>query len=300
MSSSSDVPSRFSHLGTSEKAVRLRIALPVSPELRQYLLESLTSARAGTREALEQSAKTNGGGQSKVEDQVSILDLLFVVVEAMVHSGRLDLALTYHQQAPNHYTLCTAAHVGEQAEVLESKFRRLARSKAFENAGVGEVALDVAHRPGWTIHVLKPPPGLLSFLSFGYRPNLHVAFGQGAVALFRGDDSLTGIEQLIDRIDAPNTSVRSAPPLDLRIAWGKLLPPPGTKAPTAEMARELALARKSFASDDRLHLTLGNIENGVRLRLELQEGFLRYFGQAAAIGFQAGLEQVKFSGALNK
>jgi hypothetical protein len=144
----------------------------------------------------------------------------------------------------------------------------------------------VEHYKGWSIfggetQTTDPVLGSL----FGRRHGVRLAFGDDVIALTMGGNSPQRIKWLVDNIGAPSLSRSAAVPLVYELSCGKVLDAlDSLENDFGRIAEVGAIRRRCFARDDRIGLRLERRDDGLRIRLQLEEGYLRFMSEAAASG----------------
>jgi hypothetical protein len=283
----SNVSSRFASLIEPNALMTFAMTCDLSDTLHETLQPLLVEAQTETlaKLAVSERLKTEADRQKASE----IATRLFGVALATVDARQLDSVVTMRQSADGTITVVGTGHFAQPEQIDVAFQDAVALAIKNKNPHIDNISLNVATHKGLAIHSLEPKVvDEETKRILGEQPRLHLAFGNNATFFAVGQDSLASIERAIDSADAPAGDEYRGTPLMVQMAiapWIELA------AKTAPADRYLDLARESFSTDDRLRFALEGMPNGLRLRLELQEGFIRFMGKSAALGIQQGLGQ---------
>ena len=196
--------------------------------------------------------------------------------------------------APNSATLVAGGLVVDAAKV-ESGLKKMAELAAKENDDFPGFKWGADSHAGVKFHTMSVPipddeekPRQL----FGDTVEVAVGIGAKSAFLGMGRDCMQAIKDVIDN-SAANPG-KSIAPMEMTIALQQILEVVGAMAEGEEKAKiEMIAGMLAGSSDGRDHVRIvaQMIPNGVRTRIELEEGVLR------AIGMGAMQQQMQGAGA---
>jgi hypothetical protein len=203
---------------------------------------------------------------------------------ATMKAGEMDSGGALHLGADS-LTLVVGSHVKDATKV-ESGLKKLdeAAKKSPEFPGI---QWNAASHAGVNFHTLTIPVPA-EFESprrlLGSEANIAVGIGSEAVYIAAGRDNLEAIKKAIDASAAePGKSV---PPFELAISLGQIMEIAAAEAPDDDKKKVLEavaqMLRTQAQGRDHVRVVGQLIPNGLRYRLEAEEGVLRAIGKAAA------------------
>ncbi len=222
------------------------------------------------------SEKAREVAKSAVDD---FLDAFQATLQAGVMDGGAVLNL-----APNSMTLVAGGFVGEPAKV-ESGLKKLVELAKEEKDFPG-IAWNSDNHGDVSFHTISVPvpaneeePRKL----FGDTMEIVVGIGKQSVYFALGRDCISAVKGVIDASAAEPQ--KSVPPMEMSLSLQQIM---NTAVEFAEGEEEKATIRSiaaMLASDDtgrdHVRIVVQPIPNGVRSRVELEEGVLRAIGAAA-------------------
>jgi hypothetical protein len=253
--------SRFGFLLDGRPALALSLSLPLGDLLAQSLGELLYTARARNPSA---------GGTPEGR----WLGRLLEMIDANVRSGRLEGVFVLRVQSPERLSIVAAGRL-LRAQELNELIDEISRRASPLSEAV-DIQPGVATHKGAPVHRVRLRAAPQEWRrAFGPEPTLHLAFAADLAFLALGGDSLGDVKWALDAATSPRNLGRRQPPFLFELRAGQLLPFAGALA--GERRR---LLEESLARDDRLSLAIEAIPDGSRLRIELEEGWLRLLGTA--------------------
>ncbi len=264
--------SRFTPLFKTSTPLTASAALMLDKNGRKFLKELLTVAEQRLIGELDKSA-------SKDEAKVSPISELFKSVQASVADGKLDFAAQFVGDPPGPFTFAGGLKIEESDKFnigLTEIFERLKGKSEFES-----VQTNILDHRGVILHRLqgKNVPDNANRL-FGKDHGLYVGAGNGILWFaIGGENGLPALKSMIDTVtDAPadDNPVMPAQFIVHLSSWlGLMERPDGTAEPIVELMRE------SFAQGGgTIRAEIKPIQDGMQLRLNADEGFIRLVGKA--------------------
>lgn len=218
---------------------------------------------------------------AEVEPTPAALDIasrIFGPVKAANEAGNLDAFAQFRGDAEQKFVVIAGVELpgaaGMDAAVRE--FVDRFRAAVPEAAAAVEVQYGAAEAGGVSLHRLAPREvDEDGRRIFGDAPALYVGFGQDAIWLtFGGPTAVETLSEAIARVNETSPVERKQPaaPFQLVVTANRWL----GLDPSAE---NLDIAKDAFEDgDDTLRIDFRPTENGGRLRIEAEEGFIRLLG----------------------
>jgi len=264
--------SRFTPLMKNSAPLTASAALMVDKNGRKFLKELMTVAEQELIGSLDKSA-------SKDEKKVSPISELFKSVQASVSDGKLDFVAQFVGDPPGPFTFAGGVQIAESEKFnvgLTEIFERLKGKSEFES-----VETNVVEHRGVILHRLqgKNIPDNANRL-FGKDHGLYVGSGNGILWFAIGaENGLPALKAMIDTVtDAPadDNPVMPAQFVMHVSSWLALMErPDGTVNPVVELMRD------AFAQGGgTIRADLKPVQDGMQLRLNADEGFIRLVGKA--------------------
>jgi len=212
---------------------------------------------------------------------------------AAAEKGHADVFFQFVGQPPEKFSLLAAVQLenGRQmAGGLKDLLNQIKqRVKDSENAP--EIAVNAKTHRGIAFHRIRftNVPGRMKRF-FGETPSLYVGATSKAAWLALGGDSAFGeLRKAVDTVVFAPKKVRGKPktaaPFRFALNVGSWLAMAGDENGRPRPVRDLA--RKAFEKGgDGVRLEVRTTENGLRLRAQLDEGFLRFFGLGIARAYE--------------
>lgn len=265
--------SRFTPLLKSSTPLTASAALMIDKNGRKFLKELLTVAEERLIGELDKSAE-------KDEAKVSPISELFKSVQASVADGKLDFVAQFVGDPPGPFTFAGGLKIAESDKFnigLTEIFERLKGKSEFES-----VQTNVLEHRGVILHRLqgKSVPDNPANRLFGKDHGLYIGSGNGILWFaIGGENGLPALKSMIDAVtDAPadDNPVMPAQIIVHVSSWlGLMERPDGTANPVVELMRE------SFAQGGgTIRAEIKPIQDGMQLRLNADEGFIRLVGKA--------------------
>lgn len=218
-----------------------------------------------------------------------LLGDLIDVIRKTVASRRIDAGLSVLVDADS-LNLVVGSYVADAAK-LESLLKQVANLAIQESAELANaIALDAEEYQGVRFHTVTVPKEALPdddvpAMIVGDALSAVVGFGSENVYLAAGPKAAETLKQAIDRSKA--AASQAVAPFGLSVsasAIGRIIE--GVGAAEELDAPGVVEALKQAGPNDHITITAEPIENGVRTRLEVEEGILKVIG--AAIRAQMG------------
>lgn len=219
-----------------------------------------------------------------------LVDDAFALVTSAVSEREMDLGVLFLADEKR-ATLLGGARVADGAKV-EELLKAVVEEAAKEQPQLKEaVRFNAAEHAGVRMHTLTVPTNALGVpeLSELFGEELMIVAGAAdkAAYLSMGTDSLETLKKAIDAGKAPD---RQLPPSQVTVSVGSLArlvaqyaPKPATQAAAKMIVDALAGGKDK----DRLTITTTLLENGQKIRVEMEEDLLKVLGVLPAIAMGA-------------
>lgn len=264
-----DRSAQFERLPSDKSPLALSVSWILSGACRKLLrTEVLDASRRAALSTAEREKWSAAGREFLVQAYRS--------VSATVSAGHVDLAARVVGESPGPFVLLGGANIDESEKLAGDLARMLTELR--NDPGIESVQTGVVRHRGIVLHRIVPKVvSRLEERLYGKRPALYVGVGQGAVWFaFGGERALPDLQAAMDRAaggSGQETQASDGVPLQLSVQMSPWL----AMLSDEDKSRRLAkYAVEAFSKGgDTLRVEVRPVENGVRLRLEAGEGFIR-------------------------
>jgi hypothetical protein len=262
-------------------AMTMSFATKADPDVIRQDIQQVESmmqaAKSGFNQAVDESEAKNPEGLKEAFSEW--VDAFAATVKA----GEIDGAAALHLEADS-LTLVAGGHVAEPAKV-ESGLKKLEEAAQDEPQFAG-IQWNVDSHAGVKFHTMTIPvpedqEGPRKLL--GSEVQLAVGIGPSAVYVGAGKEHIAAVKRAIDASAAePNKAV---PPFELVVSLGPIMDFAAAQAEESEQ-REIVksianMLRNEAAGRDHLRMVGQILPNGLRYRVEAEEGVLKAIGRIA-------------------
>lgn len=271
-------------------AMTMSIAVDNPPEAMAPELEQMRLQLATMREQAETQIDNDPSLPNDEAREVmkSALGDLIEVVDATVSAGKMDAGAKVTLSDAS-ATITAGAHI-VNPEKVETALRKLSKLSEGKPDFPG-VQWNAANHAGVAFHTMAlpiPPDAAPARKLFGDTVNVALGIGETELYLAAGSDNMTAINAAIDASKAspakktdPLMMVMSLKPF---IATAQAVSPPN---PEVEQVLDmLSDALEGAEGADRILMTQKHVADGIKMRLEMEQGVLKAIGAAAAAGAQ--------------
>lgn len=280
--SANDAVSQFSGFRLADSIVSLHLNSKASETDIEQTAGMKASLRAKIDEQIDNDQNLNDP-EVKAKAKELIGKLVDVLGDTL-KQGHINGGLAVVGELP--LTIVAGGLVADGAK-LEQVVKDFFELTA-EEPGQPKPKYDVAKHQGVRFHSLSVPIDEDSEnaeqikMVFGETIEVVLGFGKDRVYLGVGQDALPTIKKVIDASLTPSTE--KLPPLTLSVALAPMLKIAAEKGnPQAAMFAEQLADGK-----DHINITLDSIENGMRYRIEAEEGVNKLIGTALGARLQGG------------
>jgi hypothetical protein len=252
--------------------------------------ENIDQFNAGMRQLREQfdrAVETNVAEDDRAIIQ-SAADDWFDALEATMKTGRLDAGAALHL-GPDSLSLVAGAHVKEPKKLEEGLKKAVEAAKKKDEAKAPRIKWNDATHAGVTFHTIAVavPEELDSPRKFlGEKADVAIGIGPDAIYFAVEDNDFEAVKKAIDASAAEPE--KKVPPFELAVS---LAPVMAVVASTTEddMQRKILqtvadMLKNEANGRDHVRMVGHAVPNGLRYRVELEEGVLRGIGKATAEG----------------
>ena len=282
IAASSDAKTNFAGFFKPEAAVNLSFASKMTSSDSAQLGQMVETLRTQVTEQIEKTEKIKSP-ESKAKAKAALEDFLAALkatLEAGVTDGGASLELS-----PDSLSLIAGGFIADPAKV-EAGLKKLAEVGEAEKAGDMPTIKWAADKQGdVTFHTLTrpiPEDEDEARQMLGDELKMVVGVGKKAVYFALGREPMAAVKSAIDASSkSPNKAIA---PFELTVGLAQILDVAKTTAPEdkKEQLEEIsAMLNDSATGRDHVRMVGQPIENGIRMRLELEEGVLRAIGMAA-------------------
>jgi hypothetical protein len=210
---------------------------------------------------------------------------LMDVIEKTLDGGKMDFAASL-KMAPKAVTFIAGMQIAEGTK-LESVIKQLLEQVAKDNPDAAKLfTLNAEKHEGVRFHVLSAPVSMIEDADarekmgsmVGENLTLVIGIAENKLYLAGGRDAAKSLKQAIDRSKAGGE--KAIAPFEISVAFGPIARFATTVA-EAEQKQVLAMLGKILEGaegKDHFKITATPISNGVRVRLEAEEGILKAAG----------------------
>jgi hypothetical protein len=238
----------------------------------------------------------NGVDESEAKDKEAVKAAFgdfFDALEATVKEGHIDGGAALH--LTDESMSFVAGAVVADTDKVESGLKKI--DEATQKLDVKpEIEWNADEHEGvkfHTIAVAVPEDEEEAQRMFGSELNLSVGIGDKVVYVAGGDDNLKALKSAIDASAAePNKAV---PAVEVALSLGPILNFAAERAPDGEkkeiVQKIAAMVEDEASGRDHLRIVGKTVPNGLRYRLEAEEGVLRAIGAAALEAQRNAMQQ---------
>ena len=276
---------KFAGFYQPDAAVTMSFATAENPDMTSEDLEQIKAmfdaARKQAEKAIDEDADIPDDA-ARAAFKAAVSDFLDAA-QATMESGQMDGGAALHLR-PGALTLVAGAHL-KQPEKVESGLKKMA-AVAEQKPDFAGIQWNAASHAGVNFHTLSvplPADEEDARKMFGDQVDVAVGIGDETLYVAIGNDNLTAINAAIDASAAePDKQV---PPAEIAVSLGQImtLAAANAKEEEREMVESIAdMLNNQAQGRDHIRIIGKLIENGLRYRIEAEEGVLRAIGKAAA------------------
>ena len=275
--------SDFAGFLVSEAAASLNISAKVDKTDTEHFVAGLSALRARAIQHIETESKIATDDASK-KIAKEMLGEVFDAIQATLESGRIDAGATL-QLNDKSMALVAGAYVADP-QSLEKALKKFAQLAEKEPKFKG-IKFDADKHGDVRFHTtsIDVPKDQEISKVLGEKLDIAVGIGAKSAYLAVGTDSLKLTKQLIDKSKADAS--KRVPPFQLNVSLGPIFQFAAAMqdSPAVKALSELVAKSKG---KDHVSLVVTPETNGIKIRLEGEEGVLRLLANAGKAATQAG------------
>jgi len=275
-----DAKTNFAGFFQPDAAMMMSFASKMSKADIAQADQMFGAIRKQVQVAIEQ--ESNLADEQSREAVQSAMDDFLDAFQATLQAGMMDGGAVLNL-APNSLTFVAGGFIGEPAKV-ESGLKKLEGAVKEEENFPG-IQWDAENHGDFSFHTMSvpiPPQEPEQRKLFGETVDLAVGIGKQSVYFAVGRDCLDAVKGVIDASQAEPQ--KSIPPMEMAISLKELMETavefadPDDKSKLEEIAGMLS---SEATGRDHVRIVAQTVPNGVRTRIEAEEGVLRAIGMAA-------------------
>lgn len=276
--------SRFAGLLTEKTPLTASLSWKLDRSARKMFQEMISTVEAQMIKDLGESAAEPNATEG--ESPSSAVQQLARVLRSTTDAGHLDMVFQFVARPTGAFVLVGGLKIADAATLSKALTDIFTRLK--EKESLSDIRLSALSHQGIVFHRLefkqtRPQDEKL----YGGKPGLYVGVGDDVLWLaLGGDEAPAELKRMIDKGAEPVAEEVTHIPLQFVMnfaSWMDVFDP--EKKPDGFVA----LARSSFAKGgDSLRIEARPIDDGIRLKITMDEAFLRLVGQQIAKQIDAG------------
>ncbi len=271
---------------TPEGAVNGHTASRMSDEDVTLYQDILKTARENALKEIESDEDIETEEARQIARDV--VNALFDVAQATVAAGKVDAGATLFLSPEGRANLVAGGTV-KDAKRLEETFKKLVEA-AKNEPKAPKVTFDADQHSGMRFHTMSLPIEAKEEEArklFGENLDVAIGFGDESVYVAFGPDGLATTRKLLDDSEELRSNV--VPPGQFIVALGPILKfASAVKDDPVIAALAATLDNNANPDHNRIAIKAQSVENGVRYRLEVEQGVLELIGAAMKMSNRGG------------
>jgi hypothetical protein len=278
-----DSKTNFAGFFQPDAAMTMSFASKVTGADEAQLTQMMATLRQKAAAGIDESGDVKSE-QAKSDLKAGINEFLDAV-EATLKNGVMDGGAVLNM-TPEALTFVAGGYIAEPAKVESGLKKIISAAKSEDDEGkMPEVKWSSDSHAGVTFHTLSAPipadeEEARQF--FGEAVDMAVGIGKNSVYFALGRDCLDAVKKVIDvSAKSPNKPIA---PMEMTLALGQIMDVAQSMAKGDDKAKVEMIAnmlKNETSGRDHVRIVTQPIENGVRVRIETEEGVLRAIGMAA-------------------
>jgi hypothetical protein len=283
IAANSNVTTNFAGFIQPDAALTVSFASKMTGADAAQLDQMVESVRKQVSDAIDDDEDIeNSEAKEKVKSGVNdFIDAVKATLEAGTTDGGASLKMS-----SDSLTFVAGGFIADPAKV-ESGLKKIAEAAEEEGEDVPEIKWAAEKYQDVTFHTLQIPiegdKREEARKLLGEKADMAVGIGKKAVYFALGRDALATIKQVIDA--SAKTPNKPIPPMEMTLSLGPILEVAKTFA-DADKKPQLELVAEMLSGEakgrDHVRMIGQPIENGLRMRIEAEEGVLRAIGMGAS------------------
>lgn len=277
----SSATTNFAGFIQPDAAMTMSFASKLAGTDEAQLDQMVETLRAKAGEAIDDEAELKSD-ESKAAMKEAVDDFIDVL-KATLASGVMDGGAVLHLN-PDALTFVAGGAIGDPAKV-EAGLKKLVDVSKSENLGLPEVKWNAEELGDVKFHVMTketPADDDAKQALFGSQAEFAVGIGPNAVYFAMGKDWLDAVKKVID--DSAASPAKSVSPMEMKVALTPVVETAKAHFDDDVKARLepiFEMLSNDVEGRDKVTVSVTPIDNGVKFRIEGEEGVLRAAGMAA-------------------
>jgi hypothetical protein len=280
----SQLNTNFAGFFQPDAAATAMVAAKADPKLVADDLAQIEDLMKSLRHQVERDVekKHKDADPQDLAARKAFVNDVFDAIEATIKEGQIDGGASLNA-SPDSLTFVAGVHIKEPAKIEDALKKVEAVGKKQPNFPA--IKWNGANHAGVNFHTLTAPlpeDNQDMHKMFGDGLNIAIGIGPEAVYVAIGKDNIDAVSKAIDASTADKS--KQGPPFALSISLGQIMAVAADAEKGKEKAMLQAIADKlngEAKGRDHIRATGQVIPNGLRYRLEAEEGALRAVGVAA-------------------
>lgn len=273
---------RFAGFLQDDAAGRLNIAGKISKEDADQSVAAMKSVRDQMLKEIEKEANFRSD-----EQRAAVKDAFNNVMDALaatIDSGKVDMAASVALK-PDALSVVVGGHVADAAKV-EKALKDIVEV-AKDEPGFPGMEFNADSHAGARFHTMSiPVPDQDAVKFLGEKFDLVVGFDANSVYFSCGKDAIANLKKAIDASKAAGE--KEVAPLEFSVAAGPIVNFAASMQGDNPIAGMLADEVAKFKGKDHYRVVLRPIPNGIRYRVEVEQGIINLAGKAIGLFGAAG------------
>jgi hypothetical protein len=275
------VKSQFANLikDTSKFPLVASMSWKIDKSGQKFMKELFTGVEMELGKQLAKASSSSGTGTATSSDattEAALHDLLDVLRET-AQAGHFDFAAQFVGEPGSPFVLLGGLKVTNGDKLSTALADIVTRLKS--NAELAETQTNAAEHKGVRLHRIQPKRmGEAEERLYGAKPSFYLgAGGKSFWFAFGGDNALVELRKAIDIVDRPVADTVASVPFQFVMNFSRWMEIFGAGGGSDGFASR---AKSAFdKGGDTLRIDVKPLDNGMRLRVQLDEAFLRLLGQ---------------------
>jgi hypothetical protein len=281
-----DTKTNFAGFYQPEAAATATMAMQADPKMIEQDIDQFNAGMQQMRAQFNKAVDDNVENDEEVREIIkTAADDWFDAIEATMKAGRLDAGAALHL-GPDSLTLVAGAHAKEPKKFEDGLKKMEEAAKKKEDAKVPPINWNETEHAGVKFHTITVPiPEELDAPRkfFGDAADIAVGIGPEAIYLSAGRDHLEAVKKAIDASAAEPE--KAVPPFELAISLAPVMEVAASHAEDDMQRKILELVADMLKNEaqgrDHIRMVGHVVPNGLRYRIEAEEGVLRGIGKAS-------------------
>lgn len=281
IAANSNATTNFAGFFQPDAAMTMSFASKMTGADTAQLDQMVDSLRTQVDQEIEDDEDLSEDEDAKAQIKSAVGDFIDAL-KATLQKGVIDGGATLNMTADS-LTFVAGGYIADPAKV-ESGLKKFAEVAKEKEEDMPEVSWASDKHKDVTFHTMQAPveDDEKAKKLFGEKLDIVVGIGKEAVYFGLGRDALAAVKKVID--DSAANPKKAVAPMEVTVALGQIMNAAKELAdeeekPQIEMVADM-LANEA-SGRDHVRMVAQPVENGVRMRIEAEEGVLRAIGMAA-------------------